>query len=632
MAFVGIGSCGSLCGRWSPMGSAAHTIIRRFAAPSLPGNRLAFASKRDVSMVAAGGSEDHKLLSFGKHKGQTYSDVATSHPEYGAWVLKSVANPTPGKPTGLALADFAGYLEASAGAVQWGEGPQAKSIEESQLTQEQLLAVQRVLSGENVLITGAAGTGKSFLLRYLVQQLQDRYPNQVAVTATTGIAAANIGGQTLHSFAGIGLGFGGAQKLTKQIVKKTSAVEKWQQAKVLVVDEISMLDGGLFGKLEQIARHVRKSPLPFGGLQLVLCGDFLQLPPVVNKYDVENDVQKGFCFEAPAWKNCGLDRGIVFLQQCVRQAGDVAFADVLNEVRLGKVSPKTRELLKACHTDVKGPPPDDGIIPTKLYCLNRDVDKENSLQLDRLPGESVVLKAEDDWGYKEDPTEKSERTNLVDTLNKRVPKQLHLKVGAQVILIKNRAGCGLVNGSRGTVVAFRFNLPLVRFDNGMLVSMRQERFELHGLSGTKLTRLQVPLKLGWALTVHKAAGLTLSRAQLEIDRAFEAGQAYVALSRVTCTDALWISGKGIDPSRTRADPVALAFYQNAMREAPSKDSMPAVQPASSVAQQKNTARKTLFEMKNAMREASSEDSKPAVQRASSVARQKKKTVEKKKSP
>lgn len=242
----------------------------------------------------------------------------------------------------------------------------------------------------------------------------------------------------------------------------------------------------------------------------------------------------------------------------MRQEADPDFVHVLNEVRLGKVSAKTAKVLKACHADVKPPPPDDGITPTKLYCINRDVDKENNSQLDKLPGDPVEFKAED--SCQADAKDKTLCQNLADTMNKRVPKKLHLKVGAQVILIKNRPDWGLVNGSRGTVVAFRFNYPLVRFDNGMLVRVQRDSFEVRASDGTTLKRGQVPLKLGWALTVHKAAGLTLSRAELRIDGAFEAGQTYVALSRLTGTEGLWISGYGVSRSRTRANPEALKFY------------------------------------------------------------------------
>lgn len=511
-----------------------------------------------------GPEQDSRILSIGKHKGLAYSDVVAQQPEYCAWVLEEATKPPPGKTNqkgaanSAALCDFACYVEASAGVSQWEEQPnvQATPIKAVQLTEEQSRAVERVMSGENILITGAAGTGKSFLLRYIVQELERQHPGQVAVTATTGIAAANIGGQTLHAYAGIGLGWGGANRLAKQIMNKSHAMKRWQ-AKVLVVDEVSMLDGSLFTKLEDIARQVRRSKKPFGGLQLVLCGDFLQLPPVK---DSSSEVETTFCFQTPAWENCGLGQGKVMLKQCVRQAEDKVFADILNEVRLGKLSANTQKILKACHKDVKPPPPEDGIMPTKLYCINKDVDEENNTQLEKLPGKIEELKAEDTWP--EEVSDKSQKANMVATMNKRLPKTLQLKVGAQVILIKNRPEAGLVNGSRGTVVAFRFGFPLVRFDNGKLIRVQRETFELKASCGAMLKRDQVPLKLGWALTVHKAAGLTLSRAELNVGRAFEAGQTYVALSRLTGTKGLWITGSGISRKGTRADPDALKFYED----------------------------------------------------------------------
>jgi len=499
------------------------------------------------------------LVGFGKHAGLTFAEVATEHPEYRAWVLEAAAKARHGKKS-AALLELASYLEASVGPTPWEDmaDVNAGPIDPVNLTPEQRAAVDRAFTGENLFLTGAAGTGKSFLLRYLIQELEKRHPQGVAVTASTGIAAANIGGQTLHSFAGIGLGWGGVPRLMAQIEKNPQALERWQKTKVLIVDEVSMLHGSLFAKLEEIARRIRKKPtLPFGGLQLLFCGDFLQLPPVPDQQDEE----RVFCFQTEAWKKCGLNDGVVLLQEAIRQAGDPGFADILNEVRVGKVSAETQKVFEACRIGVKAPPPEDGIVPTKLYCFNKAVDKENNAQLNELPGKAVVLKADDSWIA--EPSDESAKTNLVDTLNKRVPKQLKLKVGAQVILIKNRSDLGLVNGSRGTVIAFRFNYPLVRFDNGVLIRVREETFEMRGAGGAKLTRSQVPLKLGWALTVHRAQGLTLSRAELEVNQAFEVGQTYVALSRLTGTDGLWISGQGISKSRTRADPEALKFYEDA---------------------------------------------------------------------
>jgi ATP-dependent DNA helicase PIF1 len=252
-----------------------------------------------------------------------------------------------------------------------------------------------------------------------------------------------------------------------------------------------------------------------------------------------------------------LTEGAVLLKQIVRQASDPTLADILGEVRLGELSKKALALLRKCHTQVKPPPEDDGIVPTKLYCYNRAVDKENNARLDMLEGSEVKLKALDTWN---ESLGSDMKTQLKDTMDKRVPKLLRLKVDAQVILIKNKPEWNLFNGSRGIVVGFHNDDPLVRFDTGRTQRISRESFSLKDSSGNEFERSQVPLKLGWALTVHKAAGLTLSRAELQMDGAFEAGQTYVALSRVTDTAGLWISGRGISAKGTRADADALKFY------------------------------------------------------------------------
>mmetsp|Transcript_93271 Transcript_93271/g.263693 ORF Transcript_93271/g.263693 Transcript_93271/m.263693 type:complete len:679 (+) Transcript_93271:60-2096(+) len=427
-------------------------------------------------------------------------------------------------------------------------------IEESQLTGEQRTAAARALRGESLFLTGAAGTGKSFLLRYLVQELEKLFPGLVAVTAPTGIAASNVGGQTIHSFAGVGFGDDPLPKLVRKVEKSKDAIKRWQSTRVLVLDEVSMLDAHLFESLNAIARKFRNSPLPFGGLQLIFCGDFLQLPPVQAK----GERQRLFCFQAKGWAECGLDGGTVILQEAVRQAGDPGFARVLTEVRRGVVSPEAEALLASCSTDVK-PTPDDGIVPTKLYCTNKNVDAENAKQLARLPGQEVLFRARNTCGTR-DPRRKLALNTMLD---KKVPAELRLKQGAQVILVKNQPLLGLVNGSRGVVDAFRDRRPVVRFDNGQSVSIGLERFQ-HGSGASSITRIQVPLKLGWALTVHKAQGMTLTRGELQVDDAFEAGQAYVALSRLTSTAGLWIRGSGLSATNTRAHPEVLGFYKMAV--------------------------------------------------------------------
>ncbi|OLP99167.1 ATP-dependent DNA helicase PIF1 [Symbiodinium microadriaticum] len=439
------------------------------------------------------------------------------------------------------------------------DDPEAERISESQLTAEQRAAASRALAGENLFLTGPAGTGKSFLLRFLVQEFSHRHPGQVAVTASTGIAAAHLGGQTIHSFAGVGVGTAPLAKTLQQVQRSSAAVQRWKSTKVLVIDEISMIDGELLELLCGVARAVRKQSAPFGGLQVLFCGDFLQLPPVQER----GKLARKFCFASSAWKKAGLHEGTVLLCQTVRQASDVQFGKVLNELRIGHVSDEAREMLAKCHVGVKSQPK-DGILPTKLYCLNKNVDAENAARLRQLPGAPQILRAHDLCPRNTTPAQMA-------LLDKKVPAELHLKVGAQVLHLKNEPNLGLVNGSRGIVEAFQDGKPVVRFDNGKTacapksrsISRLWEHVVVESFVG--YLRFQVPLKLGWALTVHKAQGMTLTRAELQMDDAFEAGQSYVALSRLTGTSGLWIRGASAT-NGVRAHEEVLRYYEAAEKK------------------------------------------------------------------
>lgn len=229
-----------------------------------------------------------------------------------------------------------------------------KHIVLSSLNEEQRVSAKRILQGGNFFITGSAGTGKSYLLKYLIQELAHKHGNgRVAVTAPTGVAAVNIGGQTLHYFSGIGLGNGDRNKLLATLRKSPSAVERWQLTEVLIIDEISMLDKALFETLDCIARSIRGVNLPFGGMQLLLVGDFLQLPPIGPTAD--------FCFKSNVWDDCGLSNteNIVFLRQMCRQT-DIEFMRILNEVRQGRISDELLHCLDRCLVDKKQRP-NDGI-------------------------------------------------------------------------------------------------------------------------------------------------------------------------------------------------------------------------------------------------------------------------------
>ena len=437
-------------------------------------------------------------------------------------------------------------------------------IDEVTLNAEQKQAAQLALRGESVFLTGAAGVGKSYLLKYVIQQFEQRKPGagRVAVTASTGIAASHIQGATLHSFAGIGMGKGPQEKLVDKVLGNAAAVARWRTVETLIIDEVSMLDSNLFNALEAVARAARGSAAPFGGVQLVLCGDFYQLPPVsLGQYGA------GFAFEGSAWHVCGVRT--VVLRTIVRQAGDGAFITLLNEVREGRCGASTVAALQACHVSAK-PLPDDGILPTKLYCKNAAVDEENQRHLDALPGEVATFVGMD--MFKGEPGADA-RAKLVEMVEKKAVGVLRLKKNAQVMLTKNMPEQRLVNGSRGVVVGWReqdsggeFGVPpgavlspVVRFDSGVTLVLKLHS-TFQAAPGGAVARIQFPLKLAWALTVHKAQGMTLTRAELMLHDAFADGQVYVALSRVTSLAGLWLRGGLITQAVVKAHPAVLAFY------------------------------------------------------------------------
>ena len=440
-------------------------------------------------------------------------------------------------------------------------------IDEATLNAEQKQAAQLALCGESVFLTGAAGVGKSYLLKYVIQQFEQRRPGagRVAVTASTGIAASHIQGATLHSFAGIGMGKGSQDKLIDKVLGNAAALARWRAVDTLIVDEVSMLDSNLFDALEAVARAARGSAAPFGGVQLVLCGDFYQLPPVsLGQYGA------GFAFEGGAWRACGVRT--VALRTVVRQAGDGAFIALLNEVREGRCGASTVAALQACHVSAK-PLPHDGILPTKLYCKNAAVDEENQRHLDALPGEVATFAATDQ--FKGGDPGADARAKLLDMVEKKAVGVLRLKKDAQVMLTKNMPEQRLVNGSRGVVVGWReqdsggeFGVPpglgavlspVVRFDSGVTLVLKLHS-TFQAAPGGAVARVQFPLKLAWALTVHKAQGMTLTRAELMLHDAFADGQVYVALSRVTALAGLWLRGGLITQAVVRAHPAVVAFY------------------------------------------------------------------------
>ncbi|KAI5958455.1 PIF1 [Candida pseudojiufengensis] len=310
------------------------------------------------------------------------------------------------------------------------------------LSKEQEAVLQQVLKGVSLFYTGSAGTGKSVLLRSIIKALRDKHGGGVAVTASTGLAACNIGGTTLHRFGGIGLGQASVKNLVKKIKRNQKAVKRWQDTKVLIIDEISMVDGILLDKLSEIAQKIRDNTLPFGGIQLVACGDFYQLPPVVkNDQKVEKDIEVLFSFECDAWKET--IQQTIILKEIFRQKGDQTFIDMLNEMRDGKLSERTISEFQRLSRPLPCP---DGIVPAELYATRAEVESANKRRLNALKGQAIHYRAKDS-GILPEPDKSRLLQNFL------APLDLYLKVDAQVMCIKNFDET-LVNGSLGQVVDF----------------------------------------------------------------------------------------------------------------------------------------------------------------------------------
>lgn len=419
-----------------------------------------------------------------------------------------------------------------------------------------------------------------------------REHDSVAVCASTGLAACNIGGVTLHSFAGIGLGKEPVPDLIRKIKKNNKAKTRWMKTKVLIIDEISMVDGELFDKLEAIARAIKNNSLPFGGIQLVITGDFFQLPPVP-----ENNRMATFAFDAKTWPTS--INHTIGLTKVFRQR-DPQFANMLNELRLGKISDDTIQTFKSLERPINFT---DGVEATELFSTRQEVDNANAARMRHIQGESMIFTAHDTGS-----AEKQFRDKLLSSCM--APAKIELKVNSQVMLIKNMDDT-LVNGSLGRVVGFmnektwdvmnehgdhgEYELdqeeedmkkkirtkakegangdtgrrwPLVQFvmpdgtSRQLLVPPESWKIELPN-GEVQAERSQIPLILAWALSIHKAQGQTLERVKVNLGRVFEKGQAYVALSRATCKEGLQV--RGFDAKRVMCHEKVRQFYDNLKR-------------------------------------------------------------------
>ncbi|KAM5241117.1 ATP-dependent DNA helicase PIF1 isoform 1-T1 [Hipposideros larvatus] len=411
-----------------------------------------------------------------------------------------------------------------------------------QLSEEQAEVLRVVLKGQSIFFTGSAGTGKSYLLKRILGSLP---PTGTVATASTGVAACHIGGTTLHAFAGIGSGRAPLAQCVA-LAQRPGVRQGWLSCQRLVIDEISMVEADLFDKLEAVARAVRQQNKPFGGIQLIICGDFLQLPPVTKGSQLPQ-----FSFQAKSWKRCV--PVTLELTKVWRQA-DQTFISLLQAVRLGRCSDEVTYQLQATATHKVGR---DGIVATRLCTHQDDVALTNERRLQELPGEVHSFEAMDS-----DPEQ-------ARTLDAQCPvsQLLQLKLGAQVMLVKNLAvSRGLVNGARGVVVGFETEgrgLPQVRFLCGVTEVIRADRWTVQTTGGQLLSRQQLPLQLAWAMSIHKSQGMSLDCVEISLGRVFASGQAYVALSRARSLQSLRVLD--FDPMVVRCDPRVLRFYATLQR-------------------------------------------------------------------
>ena len=435
---------------------------------------------------------------------------------------------------------------------------EAKMSQLDTLTDEQRKAYDVVEQGKSIFLTGPGGTGKSFLLKTMYELIPDRTGKHVAVTALTGCAALLIGrfAKTLHSWAGIGLGRESATVLAVKIRNSGKTLRRWLSTDILIIDEVSMLTPELLEKLDAVAKLLRRNTAPMGGLQIVFVGDFYQLPPVVKEGDVS------FVFESPLWQT--IVQGTARLTKILRQ-DDPVFHKILEEARNGSLSEESLRILES-RKDRSWQTLD--IKPTLLFTRRAEVDMVNDTNLKALQGEKVPFYAETVFNPIDNTiglTKKSPQVQrVVEKMDKDGPymPELILKKGAQVMLLSNlNAEEGLVNGTRGVVIGFEgtdeSRTPVVQFRTGTPQPVGKVTWYSNELEG--VGRKQIPLKLAYAITVHKAQGATLDCALIDIGTStFECGQAYVALSRVKNLESLYIWD--VEPTAFRAHPKVLKFY------------------------------------------------------------------------
>ena len=394
------------------------------------------------------------------------------------------------------------------------------------LNEEQKYALKCVSEGNNILLTGSAGTGKSYTIKYIIEYLNNAN-KKYAITASTGTAAVIIGGQTLHSFLGLGLGTGTVKEILNNILKNKKKHESILNLEVLIIDEISMIDKDLFEKISLILSIIKSNDVYFGNIQIILVGDFCQLAPVKGKY----------CFLADIWNKMNIK--IVLLEKLIRHDEDLLFQQILKIVRKGRC---TDNIIKVLNK-LKDTEFENGIIPTKLYPINVNVDKINNIEIEKLKACGNISKTYTAISSSDKEKEVSKFT-------------IELTLNAQIIIIRNiNVEESLVNGTRGIVKHLGNDFVVINDINGNIHTIKYftDTFN-NSISSKSSYIIHMPIRICYALSIHKSQGMTIDALELDLGpNIFTCGQSYTALSRAKKLSSIKIIDIDKDSFRTNID-------------------------------------------------------------------------------
>ena len=386
------------------------------------------------------------------------------------------------------------------------------------MTQEEALDTLKL--GYNVFLTGPAGSGKTFLLNKYIEYLKENNKG-VGITASTGIAATHINGITIHSWSGMGIKNNLSREDIRKLVKRSYLRKRFKNTGVLIIDEISMLNDFQLDLVNQICQSFKNNQKPFGGMQIVCSGDFFQLPPIKKEGEAK------FVTESKIWDNMKLK--ICYLEEQHRQEKEEKLYALLNNIRNNKVE-EVENLLTSIDYEKKK----SFLEMTKLYTHNINVDAINNFELSKIPGEILAYDMQS-RGNK----------NIVEALKSGslASERLTLKKGAKVMFIKNNFEQGYINGTLGRIIGFNdYRMPIVKILAGRKIEAEPATWTIEEDNIIKAEIRQIPLRLAWAITVHKSQGMNLDAAEIDLSKSFVEGMGYVALSRLRSLEGLKLLG------------------------------------------------------------------------------------------